>query len=107
MKDDGTGRGFLHDITDEVAAFRRQYAFDPSKLAAANNIVQITSSFVKGLNPQYGTLPNSSLHTTTSQYIIFLSRHMVNPMATYYPSETGAIKNYKDSKTLFSSFIWR
>ena len=56
--------GLLYDITDEVSAFKRQFAFKPSSLGRINSFSQINSFSVRRLNPNYMTLPGNSLNTS-------------------------------------------
>jgi hypothetical protein len=104
---DGVNRGYLHDITDEQSAYRRQFAINGG-LAGINYMWQITDSWVRGLNDQYKTLPSLGVNTSTSLHILFMVHRMNNPAITYYPSLGIAIKSYKDAKkVIFSSYISR
>ena len=58
------GPGLLYDITDEVSAFRRQFAFNPNSLGNINSFSQINSFSVRRLNPNYANLPGNSLDTS-------------------------------------------
>jgi RHS repeat-associated protein len=103
----GVDRGYLHDITDEQAAYRRQFAINGG-LGGINHMWQITDNWVRGLNAQYQTLPAFDVNRTTSLHIMFMMHRMVNPAVTYYPSVSDAIKSYRDAKTtIFSNYISR
>ena len=107
FKLNGTGRGYLHDITDEQSAYRRQFTINSSSIGLSH-MWQITDSWVRGLNAEYKTLPAFGVNTKTSLHILFMGHRMVNPMVTYYPGLSNAMKAYKDTKTtIFSGFISR
>jgi RHS repeat-associated protein len=104
---DGVNRGFLHDITDEQSAYRRQFAINSGSVGLSH-MWQITDSWVRGLNAEYKTLPAFGLNTNSYLHILFMVHRMVNPKVTYYPGLSDAIKSYKDAKkTIFSSYISR
>lgn len=101
----GIDRGYLHDITDEQSAYRRQFAID-SRSLGLNSMFQITDSWVRGLNAQYQTLPGYGLNTGSQLNTIFIFHRAANPAVTYIPGFSDAIKSYKDVKTaIFSGFI--
>jgi RHS repeat-associated protein len=107
FKLDGSGRGYLHDITDEQSAYRRQFAINSGSLGL-NHMRQITDSWVRGLNAEYKTLPAFGMNTNTSLHILFMFHRAVNPSVNYYPGLSNGIKSYKDTKTtIFSGFISR
>jgi hypothetical protein len=103
----GVDRGYLHDITDEQSAFRRQFAINSGSVGLSH-MWQITESWVRGLNTEYKTLPAFGVNTNTTLHNLFMFHRMVNPKVTYYPGLSDAIKSYKDAKkTIFLNFISR
>ena len=101
----GVDRGYLHDMTDEISAYRRQFMITP-KSVGVNSLSKITDNYIRGLNAQYKTLPGSNLDRNSSLHAIFLSHRSYNSQITYYPGLSDAIKSYKDAKTsVFSGYI--
>ena len=105
LKIDGSGRGYLHDLTDETFAFRRQYAFDPRKFAVANSIFDINPNMIRGLNPQYSIRPSVSLTKYSTQKQIFSAHNLVNSAINYSPNIINGSVIYKYSYQTFSGFI--
>ncbi|MEO0133107.1 MAG: hypothetical protein ABIK73_09320 [candidate division WOR-3 bacterium] len=61
------GPGYLYDVTDEVQAFRRQYAVKPGSLGdRVRSFSDITPQFVSQLNKLYQGLPQFSLTTKST-----------------------------------------
>ena len=100
--------GDLYDITDEITAYRRQYAVDPSKVGDITSFAQITVTYVQNLIPSYATLPVMQLNTRSRLGIINLlqtSAHGRN----YWPGlGTNSMKSYNDVKAKsYKDFISR
>ncbi|GAB2669268.1 hypothetical protein GCM10027036_23410 [Flavihumibacter cheonanensis] len=104
LKANGSGRGYLHDLTDEVSAFKRQYAIDRRTLSNVNSILNIDGAFVRSLDPTYQIMPSISLTTGSYLHPIFMSHRIVNPAITIYPGHS--LVKYRDSKTsMFKGFV--
>ncbi|MFD2526653.1 hypothetical protein ACFSQD_12610 [Flavihumibacter stibioxidans] len=97
LKADGSGRGYLHDLTDEVSAFKRQFAINKK------SVLNIDVAYVRGLHPTYQTMPSTSLTTGSYLHSIFMAHRIINPKVSYYP---GTTLKYRDSKkTVFTGFV--
>ena len=99
--------GALYDLTDEVAAFKRNYAFDPSSVQVGT-ISDITTGFVRDMTSGdgsmvYANLP--SMNLTTNSTIGELRQSRKNGFLNNVPQEMTNMK-YKDVKsTVFSNYI--
>jgi hypothetical protein len=107
LKLDGSGRGALHDLTDEAFAFRRQYAFDPTKFRTANSIFDITPKLISRINSFYAIMPVDNLDVNSTQKQIFAAHTAVNPAMNYIPNVISQGIIYKNSSQTFSGFISR
>ncbi len=107
LKLDGSGRGYLHDLTDEAFAFRRQYAFDPASFSMANTIFDITPKMISGINSFYANMPVGNLNVNSTQKQIFAAHNAVNPAINYAPNVLNQGITYKNSYQTFSGFISR
>jgi RHS repeat-associated protein len=95
--------GLLYDIGDEVAAFKRQFAFNSSSLGSAKRFSDITPSFVSKLNAVYNSMPQTNLNACSKlltmqvaygmagKHINFLNGNPANAGVTY---EDAAYSNF-------------
>jgi len=94
-------RGFLHDITDEISAYRRQFAITGQSLSL------ITDDFVRGLSSEYKQLPGISLDHNSTLYMINATHKYssgINYINLSLPKDASS--KYIDVKrTLFSNYI--
>ncbi len=101
---DGSSRGYLADLTDEVSSYKRQHIIS----GASGSIFGINESFVRKLNSTYQTMPGTSLNSNSTVSGILVSHLTVNPAIKPYPSFNEGIKSYKDAKTTtFGNYISR
>jgi RHS repeat-associated protein len=103
---DGVHSGPLHDITDEITAYRRQYAVDPKTIGTISSFSQITVSFVQNIGTNYKNLPVMSLTKNSSLGLINLYQSSVIGK-TYLPNlGLNSMQSYNDVKTTtFKDYI--
>ena len=94
---DGINRGYLHDITDEQAAYRRQFAINGG-IKGKSSRSQIADSCVRGLSTQHTYLPAFHMNKKAPLQKLFMFHGTINLKLTYYPSFGHAIKSYQDAK---------
>jgi hypothetical protein len=100
-------RGPLVDITDEIAAYRKQYVVNPGSLGGkVNSLAGITSSFVRSLHNEYKNMPEISLTQSTSLVVINFAHQMASGI-TYLPNLGGSgYKKYIDVKaSTFKNYV--
>ena len=103
FKIDGTGRGLLHDITDEAIAYRRQFAISGQNLSGVT-LQWLTS--LKGKDGQllYNTIPTMPLNTNSSVLLIHIAQQQNNPLyrtTIPWPGLNTAAKTYIDAKNSY------
>ncbi|PVD53789.1 hypothetical protein DC498_04575 [Terrimonas sp.] len=101
----GVDRGFLHDMTDEISAYRRQFVIN-SKSTGVSSLSNITDSYIRGLNTAYKTLPSMSLNQNSTLHTINVA-HRLTSGIIYIPNlGNDGIKRYIDVKsTTFSNYV--
>ncbi|MGC3946361.1 MAG: Ig-like domain-containing protein [Chryseolinea sp.] len=96
--------GLLYDIGDEVAAFKRQFAFNSSSLGSAKRFSDITPSFVSKLNAVYNTMPQTNLNACSKLLTMQVAYDMVRKHINFLngnPANAGV--TYED--TAYSNLI--
>ncbi|MDQ0105038.1 RHS repeat-associated protein [Chitinophaga terrae (ex Kim and Jung 2007)] len=93
-------RGFLHDLTDEKAAYRRQFAI------SGVSMEQVTDEFVRNLHEEYKKLPGMSLNTASTLFLIN-SVHWFSSGIRYFNANAAAnSQKYIDVKnSTFSGYV--
>ena len=77
LRRDGTGGGFLTDLTDEVASYRREFAFSPSSLPASiNRMSSIDQHFVRslGYKSAFGPINQNTTLELINHYRVMAGR---------------------------------
>ncbi|WP_448103701.1 DUF6443 domain-containing protein [Pedobacter panaciterrae] len=96
------GPGILYDITDEMSAYRRQFAL-------TGNNTTVTESFVRGLknqskNPLYNLLPGGNLNKNSSLIMISLYNRLI-PLPVQTVLKNPSSRYVDVSSTYFSNFL--
>lgn len=100
--------GYLHDITDEQSAYRRQFAIKSGSLENIQQMSEITDSWVRARSINYTLLPAYSLTTNSSLRIIIMTHRAADPNNTNSANVIDGAKSYKDVRqTIFPNFISR